>query len=73
MEAAGQASLEDYPSDDVPKTEDTLRLFMHHSVEYVRRLPRPRFIKTHLAPSVLPEGLTEKCKVRKVQLEENAL
>ena len=38
-------------------------LFMYHSVEYTRRMPRPRFIKTHLPISALPKDLLSKCKV----------
>ena len=63
LEATGLSTLEDYPPDTVPQNEDTLRMFMYHSMEYVRKMPRPRFIKSHLAPSVLPEGLVDKCKV----------
>ena len=45
------------PGPEVPFNEDTVNLFLFHSLEYARRMPRPRFIKTHLPFSVLPKDL----------------
>jgi hypothetical protein len=47
----------------VPKNEDTLRWFMRNSLEYAKRMDRPRNIKSHLPISALPKKVVEKCKV----------
>jgi hypothetical protein len=44
--------------------EETVVLFMFHSIEYAKRMPRPRFIKTHLPISCLPKDILNKCKVK---------
>ena len=44
---------------------------MYHSVEYTRRMPRPRFIKTHLPISALPKDLLSKCKVGELNFLRN--
>ena len=36
---------------------------MRHSLEYSKRMDRPRTIKTHLPISALPKDVVEKCKV----------
>jgi len=40
-----------------------LKHFLPHSLSYVERMPRPRFVKTHLPLSLLPEDLLDKAKV----------
>ena len=52
-----------YPPDNVPKDSDNVTWFMLHSIEYCKRLPRPRILKSHLPLSLLPDNLVEKCKV----------
>ena len=57
-------SRKGYPGPDVPKDEENLRWFMRNSLEFCNKMQRPRTIKTHLALSVLPKDLTNKCKVK---------
>ena len=58
-----EAARTEYPGPEVPKNEDTVRWFMRHSLEYSKRMDRPRTIKTHLPISALPKDVVEKCKV----------
>ena len=51
-----------YP-DDLEKTPENLRVFIHHSIDYAIRQARPRVIKTHLPLSFLPDGLLDKARV----------
>jgi len=57
-----QKQLENYP-DDQPMSEETVLWYMMHSMEYAKRLKRPRIIKSHLPLSFLPSDLINKCKV----------
>ena len=63
-----EAEISLIPGPEVPLNEDTVNLFLFHSLEYARRMPRPRFIKTHLPFSVLPRDLLKakasKCSIR---------
>ena len=54
--------FEEYP-DEIPHNEETITWYLKHSMEYARRLPRPRIIKSHLPISLLPEKLLDTCKV----------
>ena len=54
--------LENYPENE-SLTEDNATWFMIHSVEFARRMKRPRIIKSHLPISLLPEDLVNRCKV----------
>ena len=49
--------------EDLERTNENVAKFMCHSIEYVRRLPRPRIIKSHLPLSLLPEKLLTTAKV----------
>lgn len=51
-----------YPENE-EKSEETVRLFMSNSLEYARRMEKPRTIKTHLSLSILPDNLLDTCKV----------
>ena len=64
LKAAGITDLSAYPSPEVPMDEDTALFFMSHSIEFAKRMPRPRLIKSHLPISVLPNDLLRKAKVR---------
>ncbi len=51
-----------YPEGE-PLTEDNLLRYVSHSLEYTRRRPRPRLIKTHAKLKFLPDNLLDTCKV----------
>ena len=57
-----KSQFEEYP-EGLPLNEDTLNWYMKHSMEYARRLERPRIIKSHLPISLLPDKLLDTCKV----------
>jgi len=57
-----QKQFDEYP-EDIPRNEETIRWYFKHSMEYARRLSRPRIIKSHLPISLLPEKLLDTCKV----------
>ena len=50
-----------YP--DVPCDVESTNWYMRHSMEYTKKMTRPRIIKTHLPLSLLPEKLLDTCKV----------
>ena len=50
-----------YPN--VPCDLESANWYKKHSMEYTRRMARPRMIKTHLPLSLLPEKLLDTCKV----------
>ena len=50
-----------YP--DVPCDVESINWYMRHSMEYTKKMARPRIIKTHLPLSLLPEKLLDTCKV----------
>ena len=54
--------FEEYP-EGIPKNEDTVNWYLKHSMEYARRMSRPRIIKSHLPISLLPPKLVDTCKV----------
>jgi hypothetical protein len=54
--------LNNYPEGQA-LSEETVNWYMLHSVEFSRRLKRPRIIKSHLPLSLLPADLVNKCKV----------
>ncbi len=51
-----------YP-EGVPLTDENLYWYLSHSVEYARRMPRPRTIKSHTRLKLLPDELIDTCKV----------
>ncbi len=58
-------SLPPIPAYPEGKEEDDANLndFILHSVEFARRLRRPRILKSHLPLSLLPDGILDTCKV----------
>ena len=51
----------EYPN--TPCNMESLVWYMRHSMEYTRKMARPRMIKSHLPLSLLPDNLLETCKV----------
>jgi hypothetical protein len=62
----GVEDIHAYPGPEVPLNEDTVVLYMFHSIQYARSMPRPRLIKSHLPISALPKDVLKKCKVCRV-------
>ncbi len=46
-----------------PQNPENITLFHRHSMEFTRRMPRPRLIKTHMPLKFLPDRLLDTCKV----------
>ena len=51
------------PYPDVPCDVESANWYMRHSMEYTRKMTKPRMIKTHLPLNLLPEKLLDTCKV----------
>ncbi len=51
-----------YP-EDLDMNNKNLHMFLHNSMEYSKRLARPRTVKVHNPISMLPNDLVDKCKV----------
>ena len=51
----------EYPN--IPCSAKSRSWYTKHSMEYVRKMARPRMIKSHLPLSLLPDNLLETCKV----------
>ena len=51
----------EYPN--VPCSAKSKTWYTKHSMEYTRKMARPRMIKSHLPLSLLPDNLLETCKV----------
>lgn len=45
------------------KSQENVKYAMANSIEYVKSMPRPRVIKTHLPLNLLPENILDVCKV----------
>ena len=57
------ARLEKPDFDKTEKSEENVKIFMSHSLDYVLSIKRPRIIKTHLPLELLPIKLLDTCKV----------
>ncbi len=48
-----------------PQTDENVKKFMEHSMEFVKYMARPRIIKTHLPIELLPQNVLGTSKVCK--------
>lgn len=56
-------NIKRYPDPNLELSNENLDWFMAHSIEFARRMARPRIIKSHLPLWVLPDDLFKKAKV----------
>ena len=59
-----QSAYDNFAKDDRPFEEQSIRAqTMFHTFEHLKRMKRPRFVKSHLPFSHLPQDLLSKAKI----------